>query len=78
MVKHRSGTRWPDDRTLCVVCTVHEETRSTGFLVWSQNQSQRFLLIWPQNRWLQVSQFGPQNWQLLFGDLGLKITAAIS
>jgi hypothetical protein len=25
-----------------------------------------------------VSQFGPQNWQLRFGDLVLKITAMIS
>jgi hypothetical protein len=24
--------------TLCVVCTVHEETMSSGFLVWPQNQ----------------------------------------
>jgi hypothetical protein len=24
-----------------------------------------------------VSQFGPQNWQLRFGDLGLKITATV-
>jgi hypothetical protein len=24
--------------TLCAVCTVHKETRSTGFLVWPQNQ----------------------------------------
>jgi hypothetical protein len=23
----------------------------------------------------RVSQFGPQNWQLRFGDLGIKITA---
>jgi hypothetical protein len=40
--------------TLCVVCTVHMEMRSTGSLV------------------------EPQNWQLRFGDLGLKITAAVS
>jgi hypothetical protein len=38
MVKHRSGTRWPDDRvTLCAVCTMHMETRSAGFLVEPQN-----------------------------------------
>jgi hypothetical protein len=24
--------------TLCVVCTVHKETRSAGFLVWPENQ----------------------------------------
>jgi hypothetical protein len=26
----------------------------------------------------RVSRFGPQNWQLWFGDLGLKITAMVS
>jgi hypothetical protein len=24
--------------TLCVICTVHEEMRSTNFLVWPQNK----------------------------------------
>jgi hypothetical protein len=42
------------------------ETRSASFLVE------------PQNQGLRVSQFVPQNWQLLFGDFGLKITASIS
>jgi hypothetical protein len=51
---------------LCAVCTVHKKTRSVGFLVW------------PQNRWFQVSRFGPQNRQLWFGGLGLKITATVS
>jgi hypothetical protein len=63
---------------LCAVCTMHEETRSAGFLVWPQNQGRQFLLVWPQNRWLRVSQFGPHNWQLRFSDLGLKIIAMIS
>jgi hypothetical protein len=26
----------------------------------------------------RISRFGPQNWQLWFGDLGLKITATVS
>jgi hypothetical protein len=96
-----------------VVCTMHEEMRSAGFLVDPQNQGQRFIsdlaskslgwfvsglaskplgrfisglaskpigwfiLFWPQNQWLQVSRFEPQNWQLQFGDLGIKITAMI-
>jgi hypothetical protein len=31
---HRSGTRWLSGRVVpCVVCTVHMETRSVGFLV---------------------------------------------
>jgi hypothetical protein len=52
--------------TLCAVDTVHKETRSTGFLVKPQNQGR------------QVFQFEPQNWQLRFGDLDLKITATVS
>jgi hypothetical protein len=46
---------------LCVVCTVHVETRSTSFLVEPQNQGEqfvsslaskplgRFLAVWPLN-----------------------------
>jgi hypothetical protein len=64
--------------TLCAVHTIHKETRSAGFLVWSQNQGRRFLPIWPQNWWLQVSRFGLRNRQLRFGHLGLKITATVS
>jgi hypothetical protein len=31
---HRLGTRWPGGRVApCAVCTMHVETRSTGFLV---------------------------------------------
>jgi hypothetical protein len=45
--------------TLCAVCTVHEEMRTTGFLVEPQNQGRRFdsglpgFLVEPQNqcRW---------------------------
>jgi hypothetical protein len=51
---------------LCVVCTIHNETRSAGFLVWPQNQGRR------------VSWFGPQNWQLQFGDLAHKIIMTVS
>jgi hypothetical protein len=50
----------------CAVCTMHRETRSVNFLVWPQNQGRR------------VSRFGPQNRQLRFGDLGLKITMTVS
>jgi hypothetical protein len=36
-------------------------------------------LIWASKlRWWGVFQFGPQNRQLRFGDLGLKITAMVS
>jgi hypothetical protein len=51
---------------LCVVYTMHKETSSTGFLVWTQNQGRR------------VSRFGPQNLQLQFGDLAPKITLTVS
>jgi hypothetical protein len=37
----------------------------------------RFLPVWPQNRGLWVSRFGPQNRQLQFGDLNLKITVTV-
>jgi hypothetical protein len=50
----------------CAVYTVHEETRSAGFLVEPQNQGRR------------VSWFGPQNQQLWFADLAHKITTAVS
>jgi hypothetical protein len=51
--------------TLCVVCTVHKETRSTGFLVEPQNQGQtrfslkitRTVYHWPQNYWDNFSWF---------------------
>jgi hypothetical protein len=51
--------------TLCAICTVHKETMSAGFLVEPQNQGRH------------VSQFGPQNRQLWFGDLTNKITVTV-
>jgi hypothetical protein len=51
--------------TSCVIYTMHSETRSASFLVEPQNQDQ------------QIFWFGPQNWQLRFGDLDLKITTMI-
>jgi hypothetical protein len=63
---------------LCVVYTMHNETRSAGFLVWPQNQGRWFisgLISKPLGR---VSRFGPQNQQLRFSDLGLKITVTVS
>jgi hypothetical protein len=50
----------------CAVCTMHKETRIVGFLVCPQSQCQR------------VSRFEPQNRQLWFGDLDLKLTATVS
>jgi hypothetical protein len=54
------------------VCTMHIETRSVCFLVEPQNQSRRFV------SGSRVSWFEPQNWQLRFSDLGLKIITTIS
>jgi hypothetical protein len=45
--------------------------------VWPQNHWWQFLLVWPKNQWWSVSCFGPQNWQLRFSNLGLKITATV-
>jgi hypothetical protein len=63
---------------LCAIYTVHMETRSAGFLVEPQNQGQRFVSGLASKPLGRVSQFGPQNWQLRFGDLSLKITATVS
>jgi hypothetical protein len=52
--------------TSCAFYTVHKEMSSTGFLVEPQNQGRR------------VSRFGPQNRQLWFSDLCLKITTTVS
>jgi hypothetical protein len=49
----RSGGRV----TLCVVCTMHDEMRSTDFLVEPQNQARRFvsgLTSKPLGRFLSV------------------------
>jgi hypothetical protein len=35
-------------------------------------------LVEPQNQGQRVSWFGPQNWQLQFHDLGLKISVTVS
>jgi hypothetical protein len=63
---------------LCAICTVRMETRSAGFLVEPQNQGQLFVSGLVSKPLERVSQFGPQNQQLRFGDLSLKITAMVS
>jgi hypothetical protein len=63
---------------LCAVCTVHVETRSASFLVESQNQGRQIvsgLRLKPLGQFYPVC---PQNRQLGFGDLCLKITSMIS
>jgi hypothetical protein len=63
---------------LCAICTMHVQMRSTSFLVEPQNQCRWFVSGLASNPLGRVSQFGPQNWQLRFGDLGIKITATVS
>jgi hypothetical protein len=45
--------------------------------VWPQNRWRGFLPVWPQKWWWRVFRLGPQNRQLRFGDLSLKITMTI-
>jgi hypothetical protein len=63
--------------TLCVVCTMHKEMRSTSFLVEPQNQDQRFISGLTSKPLGRISRFEHQNRYLRFGDLGLKITATV-
>jgi hypothetical protein len=63
---------------LCVICTVHMEKRSAGFLVEPQNQGRRFVSGLASKPLRLVSRFGLQNRQFQFGDFGLKITATVS
>jgi hypothetical protein len=46
----------------CVVCTVHVETRNTGFLVEPQNQSRRFVSCLTSKPLERFSPVWPQNW----------------
>jgi hypothetical protein len=63
--------------TLCAVCTMHKETRSTGFLVEPQNQGQRFvsgLASKPLGRIFNGLASKPLGW---FPSLGLKTAATV-
>jgi hypothetical protein len=75
----------------CAVCTVHVETRSTGFLVEPQNQGwqfvsglaskpfRRFSPGWPQNRWRQFLAIWPQNLlRRFFFSLATKLVMTVS
>jgi hypothetical protein len=66
-VEYSVAGRSGDQVTLYVVCTVHEETMSTCFLVQLHNKGRRFVggltskslgwfsLIYPKNQWRQFS-----------------------
>jgi hypothetical protein len=45
----------------CVICTVHVETRSSGFLVEPQNQCRLFVSNGLKTIGTVSHQFGPQN-----------------
>jgi hypothetical protein len=77
-VRYSSAGRSRGQVVLCAVCTVHMETRSTGFLVEAQNQGRWLVSCLASKPLGWVFQFGPQNWPLWFGDLGLKITMTVS
>jgi hypothetical protein len=63
---------------LYLICTMHMEMKSAGFLVWPQNQGRRFISGLASKSLGRVFRFGPQNLQLRFSDLGIKITATVS
>jgi hypothetical protein len=44
----------------------------------TQGYKERGFLVEPQNQGRRVFQFGPQNRQVRFGDLGVNITATVS
>jgi hypothetical protein len=77
-VEYSVAERSSGQMALCAVCTVHVETRTVGFLVKPQNQGRWFKSGLASKPHRQVSWFGPQNRQLRFSDLGLKITAMVS
>jgi hypothetical protein len=64
MVKHRSGTRWPDDREVgwrrvqCVLCTRRQEARVS--LLSLKTKIDGFP-IWPSKLIAPVWWFSPQN-----------------
>jgi hypothetical protein len=69
------------ERSRGAVCDLHHAPQNQGQWFVSGLASKplgRFPLVWPQSRWLQIYWFGPQNRQLRFDDLGLKITTMVS
>jgi hypothetical protein len=54
------------------------KTGGDGFSRYGLKTGGGFLGSASKSRWWRVSRFGPQNQQLWFGDLGIKINAAVS
>jgi hypothetical protein len=88
MVKHRSGTRWPDGREVgwrCMrstPCTRRRgahvfwlslKTKVDGLsVVWPQNHYDGLSVVWSQNYWDSLSVVWPQNYWDSFFRFGLK------
>jgi hypothetical protein len=64
--------------SVAMVCNVHKEMSSVGFLVWPQNHGLRFVSGLASKPLGWVSRFMPQNRLLRFDNLGLKITVTVS
>jgi hypothetical protein len=62
------------------VCGLHraQGDEECGFLDLASNPRSTVYLSLPQNWCLWVSRFGPQNRQVRFSDLDLKITVTVS
>jgi hypothetical protein len=82
MIRHKSGTRWPDDgRSGDAVCDLHHTRGGDEKREFSSGASKPMATVY---QWFglkttaTVSWFGPQNQGRWFGDLGLKITMTSS
>jgi hypothetical protein len=93
MVKHRSGTQWPNDREVgwhCVwsapytrrwwahVSWFSLKTKVDGFSWFGLKTGGYGSSSLPSKPLTRVSWFVSQNWQLRFGDLAHKITMTVS
>jgi hypothetical protein len=61
-----------------IFCRFGLKTGGDGFSPFGLKTGGGFLGRASKPRWWSVSWFGPQNWQLQFGDLGLKIIVTVS
>jgi hypothetical protein len=93
MVKHRSGTQWPDDQDVELHCVRFAPCirRRGAWVSWFSFKIKVDGFSWfglktggygscglASKPVTQVFWFGPQNQQLWFGDLAHKITTAVS
>jgi hypothetical protein len=62
----------------CVVCTMHVETRSVGFLVDLKTKVNDLSVVWPQNHWDGFLQFSLKTGGDGFCGLASKPVATVS